>query len=743
MTDNRLDSSSVSLFFLVVVIIVDFYLPIGFNPRIDAVNNTIFLLIPAIPSFLPFFWRLFRHGLGEPAGLLSDIAIGLAVYLLAVAGPRLVRFLLLLLWALFQAGSQELYAAMQRLPSWQDLHYLADPNFIGNSAAGLHLAYPVFTAMLVVGAIGAGLVRVRRPRRAVLVLGAVTVALLLGAQGYLSRQLNDRSIAARFNPLHWFISDAAATSFLPKPAALTVADLPPSLRRLDLSGTPLLAGPGKARNVLVIVLEGIPGLYLPEIRKAVNVPDGPYQMEGLAAATADATIVPDFVAHSHQTIRGLYSILCGDFSKLSYDMSKAFELQFNPQRAQECLPARLAASGWDTHYLQAAGLSFMGKDQVMPAVGFQQVHGNEWFTEPDPYPFMWGKTDPVFFRGARRYIAELRAKDKPWLLTLLTVGTHQPYAVPDDIVAKYPNRMIATVAILDQAVADFLQGLRADGILDDTLVLITSDESHGDDIGEWASSWGLMAILAPEGPTLPRIKVGGYGLVDIEASVLDYLGLPAPEAVIGRSMFRDYPQPREMVSYTNSKLRWQTSDGRRFECSRNDGCTVGTATSLIGPPPQDFSRDDGNNAPRLFALAAVLDHKLASREKSQLLRFARGEVRRLPEKMVNEWTDNLAGAQYLDFPAGSKVHVSIRVKALKASTEGIRLQLFMRQFEKLVGGIDYPPFPVLHAGEEGRIEFDIDNPKARQSFSFHLVGEGKDAEIRLEEFDVTINRGKG
>jgi len=706
-------------------------------------NTKIFLIIPAIPSFLPFFWRLFRHGLGEPAGLLSDTAIGLAVFLLAIASPRLVRFFLLLLWALFQAGSQELYAAMQRLPSWQDLQYLADPSFIGNSAAGMHLAYPFFTAMLVLGAIVAGVVRVRRPRRATLVLGAVTVALLLGAQSYLSRQLYDRSIAARFNPLHWFISDAAATSLLPKEAELTVADLPPSLRRLDLSGTSLLAGRGKARNVLIIALEGIPGLYLPDIRKALDVPAGPYQMEGLAAATTDATLVPDFVDHSHQTIRGLYSMLCGDFSKFSYDMSKAFELQFNPQRARECLPARMAANGWDTHYLQAAGLAFMGKDQVMPNVGFQQVHGNEWFTEPDPYPFMWGKTDPVFFRGARQYIAGLQARDKPWLLTLLTVGTHQPYAVPDDIVAKYPNRMIATVAILDQAVADFLKGIQADGVLDDTLVLITSDESHGDDIGEWASIWGLMAILAPEGRDLPRIKEGGYGLVDVEASVLDYLGLPVPDSIIGRSMFREYRQPRDMVSFTNNKLRWLTSDNRRFECYQNGSCGVGTAASLIGPLPQDFRRDDGNNGQRLYGLAAVLDHKLASREKSQVLRFANGEIRRLPEKIVNDWTDNLAGAQYLDFPAGSKVHVSIRIKALKASAEGIRLKLLMRQYEYEVGGIDHPPFPVLHAGEEGRVEFDFDNPIAKQKFSFHLVGEGKDAEIRLEEFNVTINRGKG
>ncbi|KAB2887487.1 MAG: LTA synthase family protein [Desulfobulbaceae bacterium] len=711
--------------------------------RIQILNNRLFLSVLAVPSFLPFLWRLFRHGLAEPAGLLSDCAFGLAIYLLALSTPRILRLLPLLLWGLFQAGSQELHAAMQRLPSWQDLQYLTDPAFIGNSAAGLHLAYPGYAALLLVSATAAALVKGQRPGRTYLVAGPLAIALLLAVQSYVSGRDNEGSIASRYNPLHWFISDAAATSFQPKPTAMTVADLPPTLRQLDFSGTSLLKDRGRARNVLIVVLEGIPGLYHPDIRKAFGIADGPYQMEGLAATTADASLVPDFVAHSHQTIRGLYSMLCGDFSKFSYDMSKAFELQYNPQRAGECLPAQMAANGWETHYLQGAGLSFMGKDQVMPNIGFQQVHGNEWFSEPDPYPFMWGKTDPVFFRGARNYIADLQSRDKPWMLTLLTVGTHQPYAAPDEIVASYPNRMIATVAILDQAVAEFLKGIKEDGVLEDTLVIVTSDESHGDDIGEWVSSWGLMAILAPEGRELPRIKGGSYGLVDIQASIHDYLGLPAPSSLIGRSMFREYRQPREMISYTNSKLRWHTSDGRRYECSRSGGCSVGDAPSLLGPLPEAFSRDPDNSAPRLYALAAVLDHKLASQEQSQTLRFANGEIRRLPDKITNEWTDNLAGAQYLDFPAGSKVHVSIRIKALQTPAEGIQLKLFMRQFENLVGGIDYPPFPVLHAGEEGRVEFDIDNPQARQSFSFHLVGEGKGAEIRMEEFNVTIERQQG
>ena len=110
------------------------------------------------------------------------------------------------------------------------------------------------------------------------------------------------------------------------------------------------------------------------------------------------------------------------------------------------------------------------------------------------------------------------------------------------------------------------------------------------------------------------------------------------------------------------------------------------------------------------------------------------------KKIKNEWTDNLIGAQYLDFPENSKVHVDIRLKAVSAQKDGIQMKLTLRQFEKEVTTIEHPPFPLLHAGEEGHIQFDFENPQARQAFSFHLVGEGHDSSIQFNKFEVTINR---
>lgn len=690
-------------------------------------------------TMAPLCWRLAQQGGGEAIGLLSDGGSGLLMLVLLLWSPRWLRGILAVVWAGFIIGANELVAAMNRLPSWQDLHYLTNADFVKNSTASLNLAAPVLVWAMAVATLAVCILPQVRPkwRYATPLLALATLLLLVHT--HLSREHDDQSVVARYNALHWFVIDALLTP--PPFTAQDLADyhLPPGLDRVDVAGTPLLAGKGRAKNVLIVTLEGIPGLYYPGIRKAMGVDSPTVSMDRLAVSTGEAMLVPDFTAHSHQTIRGLYALLCGDFSKLSWDTPKAVEMSGNPERAKECLPAQLADQGWDTHYLQGAGLSFMGKDRFMPLIGFHEVHGNEWFTEANPYPFEWGVIDAVFFRGARQYIAALRKQERPWLLTLLTVGTHQPYAVPDSVAANYPDRRAATVDLLDQALAQFIDGLRQDGVLEDTLVLVTSDESHGSELAEWVSSWGLGVVLAPEAGQLPRRKQGGYGLVDTEVSILDYLGLPIPAHLVGRSLFRDYASPREMVSYTTSKRRWHTAANLRYECADDGRCRVGKADTLLGPPPAEFLRDAQGRRNPIFLIAAALDHNLLPQQGVRVLHFADGEIRQLPEKIGNEWSDNLVGAQYLDFPAHSRVRVAIRVKVLQAAREGVQLRLELKQWEWTINDIKHAGFPLLHAQEEGRLEFAFDNREARQSFSFHLLGEGKGAAVQLQAFDVTID----
>jgi hypothetical protein len=699
-------------------------------------KNRLALFFLLTACFLPAVWRLLLHGFSEPIALLSDLGSGLLLCIMGLFTPAWIRIPLLLFWALSQVMAYELITSMQRLPAWQDVHYLLDRDFIRNSTAGWNFSSPVRTTLLAVATLGACCMAAIRPRLIRLLQGSVAIVLVFALHGVVNNRFADQSVLARYNGLHWFVLDGINN--LGHREADLITSLPTGLNSLDLNGQSLLSPKGKARNVLLVILEGIPGMYYPEIGQALGMRSPTIEMQRLAASTKEAMLVPDFTAHSHQTIRGLYSILCGDFSKLSWDTPKAFELQSNSNRAQECLPAIMTRSGWSTHFLQAASLGFMGKDRIMPAMGFSQVHGNEWFTQPNPFPFHWGVVDKVFFDGTREYIKTLRSQSNPWMLTLLTVGTHQPYAVPDSLAGNFPSRKEATVDLLDQAVADFINQLREDGVLRDTLVIITSDESHGSPLADWISSWGLALVLAPEQAALPRLKAGGYGLVDITPTVLDYLGLPIPRSVIGRSLFRQYEKPREMVAYTVSKRRWHTENNLRYECSDDGYCRVGTASSLLGPPPAAFGPDKGSGGRQLQHIAQTLDQSVLSDQEIKVLQFATGELRALPETITNEWADNLVGAQYLDFPANTRVEVSIRHTVTKAQPPGVQLNLLVKQWEYTQNNLALPVFPLLEQGKEGRVTFTFDNHQARKYFSFHLLGTGKNAEIRLDEFKVTI-----
>jgi hypothetical protein len=222
--------------------------------------------------------------------------------------------------------------------------------------------------------------------------------------------------------------------------------------------------------------------------------------------------------------------------------------------------------------------------------------------------------------------------------------------------------------------------------------------------------------------------------------VLDYLGLDIPAATVGRSLFRDYEKGRDMISFTGSKLRWVTADGLRYECTENGSCRVGAAGSILGNAPEDFRRDRSGRGASLAAIVRTLDSRLTAGQGTRTLQFASGELRSLPEKVTNEWNDNLVGAQYLDFPARSTVHVSVRVKAVRAAAEGINLNLRIKQWERDTNDIPFANFPVLHTGDEGRVEFSFYNVKRRQSFSFFLVGEGRNAQVRLDDFSIRVDR---
>jgi phosphoglycerol transferase MdoB-like AlkP superfamily enzyme len=692
---------------------------------------------------LPLTNRLLL-GWSDPRGYASDLAIGGLLWLFLRERPLWLALPILLVWGVLNLGAAELVSAVGRMPETSDLHYLTDAQFLSQSTEGGGISHPLLALSLLLG-IGFYLISARRKKPATALrsgyLYALPVLLLVGHSAMSYLQPSEADEWRQFNLPHKLLASAMNTgqqqieNWLDDSPADTATDIA-GLSQLDLNGARLIPGAGKARNVLIVTVEGIPGAYIGASRKAMHSSYQQDLMPKLSRWAERAMTTPDYVLHSHQTIRGLYAMLCGDYSKLDSGTPKGVELlNNNTQRNQQCLPAQLNEHGFKSHFLQGAGLQFMAKDKIMPRMGFSQTHGREWFRKKPYLEFAWGMDDKSYFEGALTYVRQLRKQQKPWMLTLLTVGTHQPYAVDDDYLARYDSPKQAAVGYLDDALDNFLTGLEKQGVLKDTLVIITSDESHGLEGVRLASAWGFNLVLAPEQAALPAIKQGVYGHVDLTASVLDYFDLPVPANISGRSLFRNYSTGREIMSYTNGMLRQHDGKGQFVECNFQHLCRRYASDGFIADSARYLGRFSGKQANQVAARATLLDQSLLSGQLGQHYQFAKRDKVKLKESVQDDWTANLVGAQYLELPQGSQTTVHLKVRALNLDKKGVQLLLKTKEFDRDVA-LDIPTLPLLTRSKPIELSFSFDNLQARKAFSFHLLGQGRGL-IEITDFTVT------
>jgi hypothetical protein len=584
--------------------------------------------------------------------VLSDLAMALPLGCLGLwllGWRRYALLILLAAYCLFMVANLESIAALGKGVDLRDIGYIADPAFLRASTS--HFNYPWFTLALLVSAAWVGWRQLRTSMPAPILAGLAITGLALLA-------VNPSSQWQRQQLLVPSVVRALDSSTPLEPGQHGAA---PGLTR-DLEGESMLSI-GRARNVVLLVLEGI---------GAQAMRDDMPQLRKLAASGSSAQTL---YAHSNQTIRGLYAMLCGDYSKLSLDTTKAAEyLQLEASERPLCLPGALAGEGFHTSYLQAAPLAYMGKDRFMPAVGFAEVLGEESF--PERYADVgWGPDDKAFLEQAAGKIAELHTQSQPFFTTLLTVGTHHPYTLPPERRGEQPK--LDARRYLDAALAEFWQTLEAKGVWQDTLLIVTADESHGDNLGLWlARGSGVPALESP----------GIFGLLDIPLSVLDYLGLAEENPSFGgRSLFRQYSGSRPLL-YFGDYLYAFNQSGQRLYCESGSRCyrdgklvSGGEATSQLQALQQWRQQADASLRISQTGTTTTL-------LKNQDFAVASGRL------------NILSAGKYVRLRAGESFQLSLKLSYRGSGQLGLRPAVVDSGDETPL--VDMPTLPTLRNGDQ-------------------------------------------
>ncbi len=316
--------------------------------------------------------------------------------------------------------------------------------------------------------------------------------------------------------------------------------------RPSAAGPFFLIPPGvtRPRNAIVLVLESVGTKYLALYGAPGEV------TPTLTAEAKHALVFENIYAHAGFTYASFRPINFSVYPGLPWH----YALLEDGRPLPETLAAKLKRRGTRTAYITNGDLDW----------GDQR-----WLLEkPDKFDLLqgasdlgctllssWGSEDRCAIDRLIEWINQ--APDQPFFAICWTDQTHDPYlsGKGDQVRAMSDfERYLAVLEETDAQLGRLFAELRARGLADDTIVIVTGD--HGEAFGEWhgqrGHAWSVYEEethvpfmiwnprLFPEGGRVETI--GGH--VDLNPTLADLLGVIPPREWQGHSLFDPARPPR-------------------------------------------------------------------------------------------------------------------------------------------------------------------------------------------------------
>lgn len=339
--------------------------------------------------------------------------------------------------------------------------------------------------------------------------------------------------------------------------------------------------PAQPKNLVVLYVEAL-------TTGIVEHPDYPGLMPNFRRLIREHGWIEGFHTSSFVTIEGVANTQCGLLFPFRGHGS-GFAGRSMLAQALPCLGDVLSEAGYHQTYILGGGpLSFTGKGAFLDAHGFDDLKGWEYWRSHghERAPGHWGMGDVETLEQVRRTIAERQAQDRPFNVTSLTVGSHLPGYVYagckpyGDGARRYLNALHCT----DRIVAEWIERLEAEQLLEDTVLVIVGDhpifanpEMH-DLFGRAAYDSRLPLIVIGDELAPPRHERGaGF---DLAPTLLDLLGIRHnARFAMGRSLAAPHDRPDYFVTRRGDIHRGEPIDNPARDCDPSDGA------AQTGQPP--------------------------------------------------------------------------------------------------------------------------------------------------------------
>jgi len=327
--------------------------------------------------------------------------------------------------------------------------------------------------------------------------------------------------------------------------------------------------PARPPNVILVVLEAVAARW-------TSLGNARYDTTPTLTAEAGHSLVYDnFYAHIGRSSNSLAAILLSTYPKLDFqDVTEQY-----PALGGTSLATQFRARGYRTSFVTPSDLQWAGWKQFISARGFDRVRDYRDLTCGEPVS-SWGVEDRCMVDDLIALLQQDRGG--PFFLMAWSQQTHHPYEpspgtrslplVREPVRDSYDlGRYLNVLHETDAQMARLFAAVRAAGLADDTLIVVTGD--HGQAFGYphdtyiqgrtiYEEDVNVPLMLWFPGRFRPAPRPGAIGShVDLAPTIAELTGLPPAPDWQGRSLFDAARAPRAYFYVAEDHFRLGVREG--------------------------------------------------------------------------------------------------------------------------------------------------------------------------------------
>jgi phosphoglycerol transferase MdoB-like AlkP superfamily enzyme len=315
-------------------------------------------------------------------------------------------------------------------------------------------------------------------------------------------------------------------------------------------------------NIVIFILESFAREYNGAFNKDTKIPNYEGYTPYVDSLAQHSLIFTNAYANGWKSIHGVSSIIAGIPS-----FKDAFTSSPYPKQNIESLVSTLKGQGYDTSFFHGApngSMGFLGFGNIL---GYDHYYGKTEYNNDDDFDGVWGIWDEPFFQYFNKTLSQ---KKQPFMATLFSVSSHEPYKVPEKYEGKFPKGKVninQCIGYTDFSLRRFFNAAKKQAWYKNTIFVLVADHGNTVAYDEYLKEFNRNTV-----PILfftPNEKYVGVNndwaqQIDIYPTLLDMIGYQKPFRSWGRSLISDKQVPPFVIKYASNV--YQFMEGNYICC---------------------------------------------------------------------------------------------------------------------------------------------------------------------------------